>query len=78
MVTAEFDVTDRLWVFGRYSYLNDADWLIYGEFQKLYECSFGVGYKLFDHVEIRAELRHDRGTDTGSTDSASIHVTAGF
>jgi hypothetical protein len=78
MLTGEFNVTDRLWLFGRYSYLDDGAWLIYGQFQKLYEVSAGAGYHLFDKVEVRVEYRHDRGSVTGNSDTLSIHIMAGF
>lgn len=41
MVLANYDITDRLHVFARFSYLYDSDWLITGEFQHLYEASGG-------------------------------------
>ncbi len=78
MLTADFKVTDKFHLFGRASYLNDDDWLVYGVFQKMYEYSVGAGYQLFDKVELRGEYRHDHGSVTGNSDTFSIHITAGF
>ncbi len=78
MLTADFDVTDRLALFARYSYLDDADWLIYGRFEDLYEISAGAGYKITKNLEVRGEYRHDNGSQSGNSDSVSLHVTVGF
>lgn len=78
MLTADFNVTDRLALFARYSYIDDADWLLYGKFEKIWEASAGASYHLTDHLEFRGEYRHDRGTESGSMDSVSVHVTVGF
>ena len=78
MATADFNVTDRLSLFARYSYLDDSDWLIYGRFENLFEGSAGAGYKLTKDLEVRGEYRHDRGSESGNSDSVSLHVTVGF
>lgn len=78
MALANYDVTDRLHVFGRFSYLYDSDWLITGEFQHMYEASGGVGYQLYKDVELRGEYRHDFSNVTGSMDSFSIHLSFGI
>jgi len=78
MLTADFHVTDKLNLFARGSYVDDSAWLIYGERQRLFEGSGGAGYQVTKNIEIRGEYRHDYGTNTGSADSLSIHVTLGF
>ncbi len=42
MLTADFNLTDRLSLFARTSFLHDSDWLIYGKFEDLCEYSTGA------------------------------------
>jgi hypothetical protein len=78
MVLVNYDVTDRLHLFGRWSYLDDSNWIITGDFQNVREFSGGVGYNLFQGMEARFELRNDDSNATGSVNSASIHFTFTF
>jgi len=54
MALATFDLTDPLDTFARYSYLDDSDWLITGEFQSVYEISGGVVLPVHATCELRA------------------------
>jgi hypothetical protein len=65
-------------VFARWSALDDSNWLITGIFQKCQEVSGGVGYQIFDGVELRGEYRHDFSNVTPDFDSISIHLTFPF
>jgi hypothetical protein len=78
LVLADFAVTDRMHVWGRYSALDDSDWLITGLFHKLQEASCGVGYEIREGVEVRGEYRRDWSTVTPTFDSVSIHLTMAF
>lgn len=75
MAQADYDVTDRLHLFGRFSYLDDADWLVTGNFMTAREASCGFGYELIDNVELRGEYRHDFNNISSDIDSLSIHLT---
>jgi hypothetical protein len=75
MTMAEFDVTDRLHLFSRFSYLDDPDWLITGFFQTRREVSCGFGYEMLDGVEIRGEYRRDFSNAADDVDTLSIHLT---
>jgi len=78
LVQANFDITDKWNVFARYSYLDDTNWLITGEFQKISEVSAGIAYRFSEKMEVRAEYRHDHSDVTGSFDTVSLHLTLGF
>jgi hypothetical protein len=78
LVMADYDITDRVHVFARYSWLNDPNWLITGIFERQREASVGFGYSPLRGVEFRAEYRHDWSTAVPDVDSFSIHVTFGF
>jgi hypothetical protein len=78
MVLADYSITDRMHVWGRYSALDDSDWLITGLFMKASEVSCGVGYEIFRDVEVRVEYRHDFSNVTPDFDSVSVHLTAAF
>lgn len=78
LVQGNFDITDRWNVFARYSYLDDTNWLITGTFQKISEVSAGMGYRITDHIEVRAEYRHDHSDVTGNLDTVSFHLSIGF
>ncbi len=78
MALAHFDITDRLGVFARFSYLDDRDWLVSGEYQRLHEISGGVGYRINKYIEVRGEYRHDHGTVTGDSNSVSVHLAMGY
>ncbi len=78
MALATFDLTDRASLFARWSYLDDSNWLITGEFQRVQEVSGGIGYRITPKVEVRGEYRHDHSNVTGDTNSVSIHLAMGF
>jgi len=78
MFAGNFSVTDHISVFARASFINDADWLIYGMFQNITEGNVGISYRFNDHLEIRGEYRHDHGSESGDTDSFSIHLAVGI
>jgi hypothetical protein len=71
---ANFDLTDHWRVFGRWSYLNDAQGLVTTAIQTRNELSAGIGYLIVHGVEVRGEYRHDFA-DTGDLDSVSVHLT---
>ena len=75
VLLATFDVTDRIHVFGRFSYIDDPDWLVTGFFQTRREVSVGFGWRLNENIEIRGEYRHDFSNAYDDVDSASIHLT---
>ena len=75
LVQADYDVNDRLHFFARWSYLDDADWLVTGVFQRAQEVSGGAGYLIADGLELRGEFRHDMSSATGNVDGVSIHLT---
>src|SRR5207253_1430072 len=75
---ADYSVNARMHVFGRWSALDDSDWLITGIFMKAQELSCGIGYEIADGVEIRAEYRHDFSNVTPDFDSVSIHLAMSF
>lgn len=78
MLLADYMLTDRLHVFGRYSYLNDSDWMVTGVYQKAQEVSCGFGFEIWRDVELRAEYRHDFSNETPDFDSVSVHLAASF
>jgi hypothetical protein len=78
MVLADYAVTARAHVFGRYSSLDDSDWLVTGIFQKAQEVSGGAGYEIRDGMEVRFEYRHDFSNVTRDFDSVSVHLTMAF
>lgn len=78
LVLADYSVTDRLHIFGRWSALDDSDWLINEIYQKNQEVSGGAGYAFRDGVEVRVEYRHDFSNVTPDFDSVSIHLTMAF
>ena len=75
MALVDYDITNRLHVYGRFSYLNDPDWLITGFFQTARETSAGFGYDIVDNVEFRAEYRHDFSNANPDIDIVSVHLT---
>lgn len=75
LMMANYDVTDQLHVFGRWSWLDDSRWLVTGTIQRCQELSIGAGYKLLEGLEIRGEYRHDFSSVTPDFDSVSLHVT---
>lgn len=75
MLLGDYDVTDRLHLFARWSNLDDKDWIITGIFQRRQEVSLGAGYWLIDGVEVRAEYRHDSSNATTDVDMVSFHIT---
>ena len=75
MTQADYDLTDRLHFFGRWSYLNDANWLVTGTTQRAQELSGGAGYRILDGLEVRGEYRHDLSNVTHGVDSVSVHLT---
>ncbi len=78
MTQIDYEVTDRLHSYARFSNLDDSDWIITGIFQVRREVSVGLGYHIFDDLEIRGELRHDFSDVTPDFNAASIHLTARF
>ena len=78
MVMADWQVTDPLHVYARWSALDDSDWIITGIFQRHQEMSFGLGYEFFDGLEGRVEYRHDFSNATPGFDSISFHLTFSF
>jgi hypothetical protein len=78
MVLLDYSITDRVHIWGRYSALDDSDWIITGLFMKASEVSCGIGWEIHDGVEIRVEYRHDFSNVTPDFDSVSIHLTMAF
>lgn len=78
MLLGDYDITDRVHVFGRWSYLDDSDWLVTGIFQRRQELSCGLGYQVCDGIEIRGEYRHDFSNATAGLDTVSVHLTFTF
>jgi hypothetical protein len=78
LVLGNFDITDRLRVFGRWSFLDDPQGLITGEAQRRHELSGGFGFLITRGVEFRAEYRHDFSAAAGDVDSVSAHLTFSF
>jgi hypothetical protein len=75
MLLADYDLTDQLHVYGRWSYLEDPDWLITGVFQRCQELSLGAGYQIFAGWELRGEYRHDFSNATPDFDTATADLT---
>jgi hypothetical protein len=75
MLMANYDLTDQLHVYGRWSYLNDSDMLITGTAQRCTELSVGAGYQIFDAWELRGEYRHDFSNATPDFDTVSVDLT---
>jgi len=75
MVLGDYDITNSLHTYGRFSYLDDDDWLITGSFQTRREVSVGFGYEIFDDVEVRGEYRHDFSNSHPDVDIVSVHLT---
>jgi len=78
LVLADYDITDRLHLFARWSYLDDHDWFTTGYFEKDQELSGGISYELVKNVELRAEYRHDFSNVTPEFNTVSVHLTASF
>jgi hypothetical protein len=71
---ANFDLTDHVRIFGRWSYLNDAQGLVTGIQQSRNEFSTGAALQIFQGAELRGEYRHDFAP-SGDLDTESIHMT---
>jgi hypothetical protein len=78
MALANYDVTDKLRVFARWSYLNDNVWLVTGYTQICSEGSGGAAYEFLPGAEIRGEFRHDVSNVSSSINSVSVHITFGY
>ncbi len=70
----DYDLTDQWRIYSRLSFLDDSNWLTTGDFQRVYEYSFGTGYDLCEGVEVRGEFRHDESNEYGNADTFSIHL----
>jgi hypothetical protein len=73
MVLANYDITDRWRIFGRWSYLNDNQGLITGAAEQHHELSAGVGFQVIAGLELRGEYRHDFAP-SGNLDTLSGHL----
>ncbi len=78
MALANYDVTDRLRVFARWSYLNDNRWFVTSYIQIMSEGSGGVAYQFLPGAEFCAEFRHDVSNKFSSINSVSVHLTFGY
>ena len=78
MLSANFDITDRLRVFGRWSFLDDPQALVTGVSDRRHEVSLGAGYELIQGLELRGEYRHDFSEEEEGMDSVSVHLTFGY
>lgn len=78
LVLADYNITDRTHIWGRYSALDDSDWLVTGIFMKASEVSCGIGHEVVDDVELRFEYRHDFSNVTPDFDSVSVHLLMSF
>jgi len=77
LLLANYDLTDRWRVFGRWSLINDAQGFVTGEDQTQQEVSGGVGYQIISGLELRGEYRHDFAR-SGDLDSISAHLTFSY
>lgn len=75
LLMANYDLTDQLHVYGRWSWLDDSDWLVTGIIQRCQEMSVGAGYKLLEGLELRGEYRHDFSNALSGFDTVSLHLT---
>ena len=75
---ANYDITDHLRAFARFSYLNDNQWFVTGITQVTHEVSGGVSFEFVPGMELRGEVRHDNSNVTGNVDSFSVHLVFGY
>jgi hypothetical protein len=78
MFLANYDVNDRFRVYGRWSFLNDPDWIVTGIFQRRNEISAGVAYQFYHNIETRFEYRHDFSSAVPDQDIFSVNLSFGF
>ena len=78
MLLANYDLTDRWRIFGRWSFLNDADGIVTGNIGRRHELSAGAAFQVIHNVEIRAEYRHDFSSATDDVDTISMHLSFGI
>ncbi|HET6247287.1 MAG TPA: outer membrane beta-barrel protein [Tepidisphaeraceae bacterium] len=78
MVLANYDITDRMHVFGRWSFIDDTPWIVTAAIQRRHELSAGVGYEIYHNVELRTEYRHDFSDTQEDADSVSVHLAFGI
>ena len=78
MILANYNLTDRWRLFGRWSFLNDGDGLITGIQQRRHEVSGGLAFEVYHNVEMRGEYRHDFSRGTDDVDTVSIHLSFGI
>jgi hypothetical protein len=78
LALVNYDITDRLRVFARWSYLNDNRWFVTYYVQTSYEISGGLGFEFLPGAEIRGEYRHDSSNKSGGVDSVSAHITFSY
>lgn len=78
MALANYDITDKWRIFGRWSYLHDPDGIVTGTAQRRHEASVGLGYTIYRDVEIRGEYRHDWSDVVDDSDSVSVHLSFGY
>jgi hypothetical protein len=78
MFLGNYDINDRFRVFGRWSFLNDPQWIVTANIQRRHEISAGLAYQFYHQVETRVEYRHDFSTSLPGQDIVSINLSFGF
>jgi hypothetical protein len=78
LALANYDITDRWRVFGRWSFLNDAQGIVTGAATRLHELSAGVGFEIISGLELRGEYRHDFSAKSADVDFVSAHITFSY
>lgn len=78
LALANYDITDRWRVFGRWSFLNDAQGIVTGTATRLHELSAGVGFEVLSGLELRGEYRHDFNSNGADVDFVSAHLTFSY
>lgn len=78
LLLANYDITDRWRIFGRWSFLDDNQGIVTGAAQHRHEISGGVAFQLYQGLELRGEYRHDFSDQTGDLDALSAHVTFAY
>jgi hypothetical protein len=78
LVMADYDLTDKWRLFGRWSLIDDSSGIVTGLPQHREELSGGIAYQIIHNAEVRAEYRHDFSYNAGDLDTVSIDLTFGI
>jgi hypothetical protein len=75
---ANYDLTDKLRFYGRYSFLNDSTGVVTGFPNRQHELSAGAAYAIFPGGDLLLEYRHDFSDTQGDLNAVSLHLVFSY